>query len=70
MVDVSQETRNALTAKELGDLHAEMAALRAQVQGLVSERDRFLRWGVIALGAAVVSLATFIVMTLKGAGRS
>lgn len=38
----------------------ELANLRATVAELKADRDKFLKWGVIVLGGAVVGLVTWI----------
>lgn len=59
---VSDEVQTALDHKALTDLIREVEALKA-------DRDKFLRWGVIVLGGAVVTLVTWIFNLLSAATR-
>jgi hypothetical protein len=56
----SNETQQALTERELELLHEEIAELRAEVKAMAAERDKALRWGIFALGSALIGLATFV----------
>lgn len=55
----SQETTNAVTEQRI-------EALEKLVQELSADRDRALRWGVMALGAAVLGLGTWIFNFITG----
>lgn len=50
---IDDAVRAALMHKRLEQLEQEMASLKA-------DREKFLRWGVIVLGGAVVSLVTYL----------
>lgn len=50
---VADAVQLALTAKRLEDVEEQLKELKA-------DRDKFLRWGVITLGGAVVGLVTWI----------
>jgi hypothetical protein len=51
--DLDEAVQRALDRKRLEDLERELLLLKA-------DRDKFLRWGIIVLGGAVVSLVTWI----------
>ena len=59
----SPETEAALhlqlTDKRIEDLEA-------LVTSLVNDRERALRWGIMALGAAVLAMATYIFNLITG----
>ena len=60
----------------IGDLESENEELRAQLKGLKdridvwdADRNKLLIWGVMALGAAVVALGTYIWTHATGIGK-
>lgn len=62
----SQETTNAVTAQDIVSLQEHVDRLERQVNGLVGDRDQALKWGIIALGTAVVGMATWIFNFVTG----
>lgn len=67
--DVDQITRAALLEREILLQRGELDALERKVESLIAERNNALRYGILALGTAVIALITFIVMSLKGTGH-
>ena len=65
MPNLSAETLEALEKQDvqirLGELEKQFTAQKAVLDGLKEERDRALRWGIIALGTAVMGMGTWIV---------
>ena len=65
MSNLSAETLEALEKQDvqvrLGELEKQFTAQKAVLDGLKEERDRALRWGIIALGTAVMGMGTWIV---------
>ena len=65
MTSASQETLDALEKQSvqsrLLELEKQFTAQKAVLDGLKEERDRALRWGIIALGTAVMGMGTWIV---------
>lgn len=51
--EIDAAVQLALDRKRIADLEEQLRELKA-------DRDKFLRWGVIVLGGAVVSLASWI----------
>ena len=62
---VALATQSALTARDIRDLHDELDALRAKVERLEADRDKAMRWGIMALGGAVMGLGGFIVSLIS-----
>lgn len=58
--EIAQATQDALTARGIIELHQEMNELRAEVNELKADRDRALRWGLLVIGTAFISLLTWI----------
>ncbi|MDB5966848.1 MAG: hypothetical protein JWQ72_3348, partial [Polaromonas sp.] len=61
--DTSQDVRNALTDREIealnkaiADLTKTLVDLSVKVDSLIGDRSKFLVWGVLTLGAAVVGM--------------
>ena len=63
---VALATQSALTARDIRDLHDELDALRAKVERLEADRDKAMRWGILALGSAVVGMGMWIFKLLAG----
>ena len=65
MTIVSKETQEALEKQNiqsrLNELEKQSTAQKAVLDGLKEERDRALRWGIIALGTAVIGMGTWII---------
>lgn len=60
MQGVSQETREAMRDWEMAALRRELKELRETVDGLNNDKDKAMRWGILALGTAVVGMGTWI----------
>ena len=58
--DLSQETHNFATDSDIQALKSEVARLRDEVSTIKSDRDKQLKWGIAALGSAVLAMATWI----------
>ena len=65
MPNLSAETLEALEKQDiqvrLSELEKQFTTQKAVLDGLKEERDRALRWGIIALGTAVMGMGTWIV---------
>ena len=65
MSDLSAETKDALEKQDiqvrLAELEKQALNQKAVLDSLKEERDRALRWGIIALGTAVMGMGTWIV---------
>lgn len=65
MTIISRETQEALEKQNiqsrLNELEKQSTAQKAVLDGLKEERDRALRWGIIALGTAVIGMGTWII---------
>ncbi len=57
---MAPETRQAMLEWEIDALRREIADLRGSLDELNNDKDRFMKWGIMALGAAVVGMGTFI----------
>lgn len=57
----SQETTNAVTERDIKALHEEVEELKTAIKGLVDERDKALKWGIVTIGAAFIGVCTWIV---------
>ncbi|MCW2763995.1 MAG: hypothetical protein JWR85_4196 [Marmoricola sp.] len=62
----SQETKNALVLYELTALRREIDELQSRVNTLTAEKEKALRWGIAALGTAVLGMATWIFNFVMG----
>ena len=60
MAEPHQAVTNAEVGADLRSLHKELADLRDKVSGLEKDRDSALRWGILALGSAVIGLTGLI----------
>ena len=49
---LSQESRNVLTARDIEELHSDVAALKARVDAMQAERNKAIMWALLTLGAA------------------
>ena len=58
--DLSQETHNFATDTDIQSLKAEVARLSAEISTIKADRDKQLKWGIAALGSAVLGMATWI----------
>lgn len=54
------DVQQALQERELQLLQEKFEALAQKVEALASDRDKALRWGILALGTAVVGMGTWI----------
>ena len=65
MATPSDETIAALEKQNvqnrLTELEKQFAAQKTLVDSLKEERDKQLKWGIIALGTAVIGMATWVV---------
>ena len=72
MVTLSQETLDALEKQSvqvrLLELEKQFVIQKAELDSLMGERDRALRWGIITLGTLLMGMGTWIV-TLITSGR-
>lgn len=70
MVTLSAETLEALEKQSvqtrLLELEKQFALQKALLDGIKSERDGALKWGIMALGAAVLGMGTWIVNLFTG----
>ena len=59
------EIREALLKQSnearFGDIEKQLHAQQSEIELLCAERDKALRWGILALGTAVMGMATWIV---------
>ena len=59
------EIREALLRQSnearFGDIEKQLHAQQSEIELLCAERDKALRWGILALGTAVMGMATWIV---------
>ncbi len=56
----TEAVQAALALKRIEDLERQLDELKEEHRDLKNDRDKFLRWGVITLGGAVVTLVTWI----------
>lgn len=49
------------TDKRIKDLEIQFLVQKQALDGLKDERDKAMRWGIIALGTAVMGMATWII---------
>ena len=72
MATPSEETLAALEKQNfqirLLDLEKQLLIQKVQLDSLIGERDKALRWGIIFLGTLLISMGTWIV-TLITSGR-
>ena len=72
MATPSEETLAALEKQNfqirLLDLEKQFLIQKAELDCLIGERDKALRWGIIFLGTLLISMGTWIV-TLITSGR-
>ena len=72
MVTLSQETLDALEKQSIQvrllELEKQFAVQKTELDELISERDKALRWGIIFLGTLLLSLGTWVA-TLITSGR-
>lgn len=65
MPELSNETLQALEKQNfqsrLIELEKQSLAQKVVLDGLKDERDRALKWGIIALGTAVLGMGTWII---------
>ena len=59
--EVREALRNQSVETRLGEMKAQIDAQKQVLDGLKGERDKALRWGVIALGTAVMGMGSWIV---------
>ena len=59
--EVREALRNQSVEVRLMELKAQMDAHKQVLDGLKGERDKALRWGIIALGTAVMGMGSWIV---------
>ena len=62
----SQETTNAVTAHDIESLKMHIRALEEKVETMAKERDNALRWGLVTLGAAVLTMGGWIFNLVTG----
>ena len=65
MTDISQETHIALLERDIQAVKDEQRTISLQVEALIIERDKALKWGIATLGALVLSMGAFIVSFVK-----
>jgi hypothetical protein len=66
MTNPSTETQIALLQANLGTMAEDLVVINAQVAALQEERNRALKWGVMALGSAVMGMAYWIFNAITG----
>ena len=70
MTPLSQETLEALEKQSIQvrllELEKQFAVQKAVLDAIKSERDGALKWGIMALGAAVIGMGTWIVNLFTG----
>ena len=59
--EVREALRNQSVETRLIEMKAQIDAQKQVLDGLKGERDKALRWGVIALGTAVMGMGSWIV---------
>lgn len=57
---ISPETRQAMLEWEIAALRREIVDLREMLDELNTDKEKFMRWGIMALGAAVLGMGTWI----------
>ena len=74
--EVKAALHGLMVDNKIGDLERENEELRAQLERVTkrvdawdADRNRLLIWGVMALGAAVVALGTYIWTHATGIGK-
>ena len=72
MATLSEETLAALEKQSvlvrLLELEKQLLIQKVELDGLLGERDKALRWGIIFLGTLLMSLGTWVAM-LVTSGR-
>lgn len=66
MSEVSLQTQIALLQKSVADMEMHIKTTDAAVVALRDERDRAMKWGVITLGATVMSMGVWIFNFVTG----
>lgn len=66
MNEMSLETQVALLQKSVADMEKHIRTTDAAVVALRDERDRAMKWGVITLGATVISMGVWIFNFVTG----
>ena len=70
MITLSQETLDALEKQSIQvrllELEKKFDIQKTILDGIKSERDGALKWGIMALGAAVIGMGTWIVNLFTG----
>ena len=59
--DILDALEKQSVQSRLLELEKQFTTQKAVLDGLKDERDRALRWGIIALGTAVMGMGTWIV---------
>ena len=59
--EIREALRNQSVETRLIEMKAQIDAQKQVLDGLKGERDKALRWGVIALGTAVMGMGSWIV---------
>lgn len=62
----SQETEIELLKKEQERINAHLKAQDEAIKALEDERTKALKWGITVLGAAVISMGTWIFNLVTG----
>lgn len=60
MQGLSPETREAMLQWEIQALKRELKEIRDTVDGLNKDKEKAMRWGILALGTAVIGMGTWI----------
>jgi hypothetical protein len=60
MTNPSAETQIATLREQLDAMRDRLSDMRTDVEALQEERNRALKWGVMALGSAVMGMAYWI----------
>ena len=72
MITLSQETLDALEKQSIQvrllELEKQFLIQKTELDSLISERDKALRWGIITLGTLLMGMGTWII-TLITSGR-
>lgn len=56
----------ALLKQALENMRADLSDVRTQLDGMLKDRERAMRWGVTVLGSAVVTMAGYIFNLFSG----
>lgn len=66
MTAQSNETEIALLIARIGVMERDLEEEKDKIKAIQAERDRALKWGVMTLGAAVISMVIWIANKIIG----